>query len=282
MTAPNADTALRVYMRAALRRRWRKYRKNLARCRRRPSEDAVHDLRVQSRRLLATLDALAGLVSQRAVQAATREVKKRTRGLGSLRDTQVQRVVVRDLAAQLPALSGLDKRLAKDERRRAARTIRRLRRHDNDAVEGAVAAVRRALRQPSRRSATAAGGPLVPALMAACEAVEQRFGAIDPALAVTIHRARRELRRFRYLAEVFEPIVPAITQSYLDHLQSLQSDMGRIQDATVLNTTVERYLRKHVKAPADAGRTREALDSRRRDLIEAFLRRPQTGSGSTA
>ena len=111
-------------MRAALRRRWRKYRKNLARCRRRASEDAVHDLRVGSRRLLATLDALAGLVPKRTVQAATREVKKRTRGLGSLRDTQVQRVVVRDLAAQLPALAGLDKQLARDERRRAARTIR--------------------------------------------------------------------------------------------------------------------------------------------------------------
>ena len=261
-------------MRAALRRRWRKYRKDLARCRRHASEDAVHDLRVGSRRLLATLDALAGLVPKRTVQAATREVKKRTRGLGSLRDTQVQRVVVRDLAAQLPALAGLDKQLARDERRRAAATIRRLKRHDNDAVEGAVASVRRALRRPLRRSAADADGTLVPALTAACEAVEQRFDAIDPELPVTIHRARRELRRFRYLVEVFEPIVPAITQAYLDYLQSLQGDMGRIQDATVLNTTVDRYLRGHVKARGESGRTRKALDSRRNDLITAFLRRP--------
>ena len=54
MTAPNAETALRVFMQAALRLRWRKYRKDLARCWRRASEDAVHDLRVESRRLLAT------------------------------------------------------------------------------------------------------------------------------------------------------------------------------------------------------------------------------------
>ena len=103
----------------------------------------------------------------------------------------------------------------------------------------------------------------MPALTAACEAVEQRFAAIDPALPATIHRARKELRRFRYLAEVFEPVVPAITQPYLDHLQSLQGDMGRIQDATVLNATVDRYLRKHGKAAGEAGPTRDILDRRR-------------------
>ena len=270
MTVPNADAALRVFMRAALRLRWRKYRKKLARCRRHPSEDAVHDLRVESRRLLATLDALDGLVPRRTVQAATRAIEKRTRGLGSLRDTQVQRAAVHDLAQQLPGLAGLRKRLSRDERRRTTDMGRRLKRQTGRAVEGAISAVRRALRQPPRQSA-AAGRPLVPALSAACVAVEERFAAIDPKLPATIHRARKELRRFRYLAEVFEPVVPARTQGYLDHLQSLQGDMGRIQDATVLNTTVDRYLGKHAKAADDAGRTREILERRRADLIRAFL-----------
>ena len=103
--------------------------------------------------------------------------------------------------------------------------------------------------------------------------MEERFAAIDPELPATIHRARKELRRFRYLAEVFEPVVPAITQRLLDRLQSLQGDMGRIQDATVLNATVDRYLGKHAKAAGDAGRTRDILDRRRAELIEAFLRR---------
>ena len=273
MTAPNADTALRVFMRAALRLRWRKYRKDLARCRRRASEDAVHDLRVESRRMLATFDALGSLVPRRTVQAARRAIKKRTRGLGSLRDVQVQRAAVHDLSQQLPVLSGLDKRLARDERRRTSDAVRRLKRHAGGDVADAVLALRHALRAPARRSAAAARLPLVPALAAACEAMEQRFAAIDPVRPATIHLARKELRRFRYLAEVFEPVVAAITQRYLDHLQSVQGDMGRIQDATVLNATVDRYLNKHAKAADEAGPTRDILNRRRAELIEKFLRR---------
>jgi len=95
----------------------------------------------------------------------------------------------------------------------------------------------------------------------------------DPERPATIHLARRELRRFRYLAEVFEPVVAAITQRYLDHLQSVQGDMGHIQDATVLNATVDRYLNKHAKTADEAGSTRDILDRRRGALIEKFLRR---------
>jgi CHAD domain-containing protein len=258
-------------MRAALRLRWRKYRKGLARCRRGASEEAVHDLRIESRRLLATLDALGGLVPRRTVQTAARAIKKRTKGLGGLRDIQVQRAAVHELSEQLTGLGGLDTRLASGERRRIADTVRRLKRHTDHGIDDAIACVRRALRRPPRRSTTTGSGPLVPALTGACEAVEEKFAAIDPARPATIHRARKELRRFRYLAEVFEPVVPAITQRYLDHLQELQGEMGRIQDATVLNATVERYLRKHADAKADPVRTRDVLERRRSELIRAFL-----------
>jgi CHAD domain-containing protein len=260
-------------MREALRLRWRKYRKGLARCRRRTSEDAVHDLRIESRRLLATLDALGGLVPRRTLQAATRAIKKRTKGLGSLRDIQVQRATVHDLSQQLTGLEGLAKRLARDERRRVAATARRLKRHTARGAADAISSVKRALRRPLHRSVGSAGRPLVPALTAALEAVEARFAAINPAQPHTIHRARRELRRFRYLAEVFEPVVPAITQGYLDHLQELQGEMGRIQDATVLNATVDRYLRKHANGDADPARTHDVLERRREELLRAFLNR---------
>ena len=48
--------------------------------------------------------------------------------------------------------------------------------------------------------------------------------------------------------------------------------MSRIQDATVLNATVERYLRKHANGDADPDRTRDVLERRREELIKAFLR----------
>jgi hypothetical protein len=53
--------------------------------------------------------------------------------------------------------------------------------------------------------------------------------------------------------------------------------MGRIQDATVLNATVDRYLRKHTNGDADPARTHDVLERRRADLIRAFFRRRQRG-----
>jgi len=281
VTPPNADAALRVFLREALGERSAKYRKTLRRCRRRLSEDSVHDLRVESRRLLATLDALDGLVSRRMVQSAARAIKKWTGGLGLLRDLQVQRGTVDELSPHLPALSELSRRLARRERRRTAATTGKLDRHAGRALGRAVSDLRRALRKPTPASAPAvasAGRPLVPALAAAGEAMAARFAAIDPERPATIHRARKELRRFRYLAEVFQPIVPAITQRYLDRLQRLQGDMGRIQDATVLNATVDRYLSKHAKMPRLADHTRTVLERRRAALIDAFLRHPPARS----
>ena len=279
MTPPNADAALRVFLREALGERSAKSRKTLRRCRRRLSEDSVHDLRVESRRLLATLDALDGLVPRRMVQSATRAIKKWTGGLGLLRDLQVQRGTVDELSPHLPALSELSRRLARSERRRTADTTGKLDRHAGRALGQAVSDLRGALRKPTPASAVASAvRPLVPALAAAGEAMAARFAAIDPERPATIHRARKELRRFRYLAEVFQPIVPAITQRYLDRLQRLQGDMGRIQDATVLNATVDRYLSKHAKMPRLADHTRTVLESRRAALIDAFLRHPPARS----
>lgn len=259
-------------MAAALRRRWRKYRKDVGRCRRRASEDAVHDLRVGSRRLLATLEAMGSLVPRRTIQPATRAIKRRMRGLGSLRDIQVQLAAVHDLSREFPGLSGLHKRLARCERRRTAALLRRLKRAGR-TLDAAITDVRRALRHPPRRSTATAKSPLVPALTRCCKAVQERFAAIDAGRPATIHLARKELRRFRYLAEVFEPVVPAITQRRLDYLQRLQNEMGRIQDATVLNATVDRYLSRHAKAAGEFLRTRNTLERRRADLIKAFLRR---------
>src|SRR6266536_1259459 len=53
---------------AALRERWRAYRKGLKQCRKHPSEEAVHRVRVQTRRLLSALELLGSFVTHSRVQ----------------------------------------------------------------------------------------------------------------------------------------------------------------------------------------------------------------------
>jgi CHAD domain-containing protein len=272
VTPPNADAALRVFLRAALRKRAAKYRRKLDRCRKRLSEDAVHDLRVETRRLLAALETLDGLVPRRLMREAARAVRKRTRGLGTLRDTQVQLASVDDLIEQWPSLSGLRRHLERRARRRVTKAARRLDRRSRRRVDRAIGEIRKALRRPA--GPTVPASATVPALDTAREAVEQAFAAIAAGQPETIHHARKQLRRFRYLAEVFQPVVPGITDQYLSHLQDLQGDMGRIQDATVLTSTVDGYLRKHLKEPQEAAAVRTALQERRAALVTQFLQRP--------
>jgi len=73
----------------ALDTRWRRLRKEWDRTRSKYSKDAVHDLRVAARRLIAVLDTLRSLVDDPEIEECRRRVKKSLGALSPLRDVQV-------------------------------------------------------------------------------------------------------------------------------------------------------------------------------------------------
>jgi CHAD domain-containing protein len=266
---PDAGLALRTFLREVLRQRFSKYRRALDRCRKRPSEKAVHDVRVESRRLLAVLGTLQGLVPARTCRSAATAVRDGSRGLGSLRDIQVQLAALKALTQTWPLLTGLCRRLERRARRRGDKAADRLDRKALRRAERAVSDVRKALRNPPRPAR--AVPPHVPALAAASDGVARAFDAVDPARPGTIHLARKRLRRLRDLIEVFESVLPLATARQLAQLHDWQIAMGRIQDAIVLEATVDRYLRRHVKSRQEAARVREFLERRRQTLVRRFF-----------
>jgi CHAD domain-containing protein len=106
----------------------------------------------------------------------------------------------------------------------------------------------------------------------AVEAVEARFAAIDRNSPDTIHRARVALKQLRYAAETLAPVLPSLTPRRLEQLRRHQARMGRIQDATVLRVTVDKYLTKHEERVVMRDRVRARLDRRVAMLIASFLR----------
>ncbi len=56
----------------SLKKQWRRYRKDLKRCQNRLSEGTIHDCRVGSRRLLATVELLGGFLSAARVHKVER------------------------------------------------------------------------------------------------------------------------------------------------------------------------------------------------------------------
>lgn len=57
----------------SLNTQWRRYRKRLKRCQERFSEDAVHDSRVETRRLLSTIELLGAFIPERDIRKADRK-----------------------------------------------------------------------------------------------------------------------------------------------------------------------------------------------------------------
>src|SRR5688572_2308134 len=105
----------------ALDARWRRLRKDWDRTRHKYSDDAVHDLRVASRRLLAVLDTLRSLKDEPDIEECRRRVKKFLRALSPLRDVQVQRKHVSKMASTFTQLKNFQKSLKEREERIATK-----------------------------------------------------------------------------------------------------------------------------------------------------------------
>ena len=99
----------------------RRYRKRLARCQRNFSEDAVHELRIETRRLLALLDLLLALGAAPAADKIAKRFKKRLDVFDELRDTQVQLRLLEPLWGGFPEAESFKAFLVRREARLIAR-----------------------------------------------------------------------------------------------------------------------------------------------------------------
>src|SRR5688500_11304938 len=100
---------------SSLDERWKKYRGQYKTCRMEFSEEAVHDLRVTARRMLAILDIARGLTPHARVQKARRDLKDMIEELDELRDVQVLLVEISENIEFLPGLKPFQKSLKKRE-----------------------------------------------------------------------------------------------------------------------------------------------------------------------
>src|SRR5262245_59559094 len=116
MMKTNEDT-----LSLSLDERWKKYREELKVCKQEFSEEAVHDLRVATRRLLVVLDMLRALDPHPRVQKARQLLKNQLDSLDDLRDTQVMLVDVYESIANFPGLKGFEEYLLAREKKQLRR-----------------------------------------------------------------------------------------------------------------------------------------------------------------
>lgn len=265
---------LHRHLRGLLREGWRDFRSSFRRCRARFCEDSVHQLRVDSRRLLALLSLLPAFIDEESVEPARRRLKRLLNRFSKLRDTQMQLLAAQRWRRAFPEVELWREALRKRERR----LIRRADEHLRDArlgrIEQAVARVRarakRALRGNVREGAHAEA--LLRAVNEAfAEAGRRRRRCLGGDIAA-IHRFRVAFKKFRYTVEPLHPLLPGVSRARIKAMRAFQDRAGHIQDADTILAALDKFRRKDPRRARLLGPCHRAVVRQRARLVDGFLR----------
>jgi CHAD domain-containing protein len=252
----------------ALEERWKNYRIELKRCRVEFSNEAVHDLRVATRRMLAYIQLLNSISPRPRLKKLRRAFKDQLDEFDELRDTQVILGELSELLQKLPQLHDFQEHLRSSEERllRALRTkIKRLR----------TSEISRRIRKTHKAIETETNERLAPQLLQAVDdaflRVRQRYNAVDIANPATIHRVRVAFKSFRYMVEIVHPLLPGFPPKNLKRMNDHQTLMGEIQDADVFSQTLSDFT-DHASL-SDPEPVRRYEEQRHVDALSAYKKR---------
>lgn len=210
--------------------RWQKFRAELKTCRDEFSEEAVHDLRVATRRLLALFDVLRTLNPHQRIQKIRRELKDQLNELDDLHDTQVLLADASEFVHELPELHIFQEYLQREEKLHLRHTRKLVKSRKAGGLAKRIEKVRmmiEPLPDESLREQT---------LAAADERfarVLQTYAAMDTENIPSIHKLRVAFKKFRYTVEIVHPLVETFPAENFERMHNYQSMMGDIQDLEV-------------------------------------------------
>jgi CHAD domain-containing protein len=207
--------------------------------------EAVHDLRVASRRLRAFLTVFEPFLDDDIMRRAEKPVKRITRAAGKLRDWDVQRGILEnrlesaaadsERAAIEHVLERVDAQRAR-ERRRAKRKLRGI---DLDGVHRTVcAALGEAIAHlpaPGQNTVEFAWATLSSLIESAAR---HQATVTDQNRAHVMHELRVDLKRLRYALELFEPVLRPRYRELHRKIAALQELLGSHHDLVVLEDLV--------------------------------------------
>ena len=271
--SPAAD-GIHPHLSASLKAQWKRCRKELKRCRRHCSEEAVHDLRVETRRLLSAVELVGAFIRDDRLKKGRKLLKQHLDTFADLRDAQVQCLSAARLAPRSAAAALFHSSLVRRRQRAARKAQRRLRRLAPARLGRLLEHFRDALRERRKQGRGEHDcAAVLRAVGRAFDVTARRRERLDPADTDPIHRTRIAFKKFRYMVEALAPLLPGVNASRLRAMHNYQGMMGRIQDAEVLLRSYDDF-RKDEDLDSPSSRAfRTQLERQRRRLIQFYLRR---------
>jgi CHAD domain-containing protein len=250
----------------ALDKRWKKYRAELKRCRAEFSNEAVHDLRVAARRILALVQLLNSIVARPRLQKLNRAFKDQLDEFDDLRDTQVMLAEISETIQELPQLQKFQYHLQIVEENLLKTLRKKLKVIDLFDVSKRIRKTRESLETNSDEELTL---QTLQAVDHAFLVTKQRHSWIDSAQPATIHRVRIAFKAFRYMMEIIEPLLRDFPADNLKQMNDYQSLMGEIQDVEVIMQTLADF--PSSASSFDHQPVRRYYERRHAEAISAFI-----------
>ncbi|WP_242336334.1 MULTISPECIES: CHAD domain-containing protein [Anaeromyxobacter] len=230
-----------------------------------PDVDAVHDMRIATRRLRAALQ----LFGRGDLAALEDEVKALQDALGEVRDGQVQRrwferhARRQDGGGRLAAWAGGGLPRASKRLRRAIR-----------GWQGAVAPSIARAAEDAAGKGRLQGKRLAKEVRARLATLKRRLAAARDARSPRkVHRLRIAAKKLRYVAELVEPGFPGAAKGMLAALVPLQERLGDLHDTDVRIERLERLARRGQRRERRAARATLAVLHEERAREARALRR---------
>lgn len=210
--------------------RWKRFHLELKNCRKNFSEEAVHDLRVATRRLLALFDLLRSIIPHKRIQKIRRELKDHLDDLDELRDIQVLLADVSEFINDVPELAAAQERWLHEEKRLMRSTRKHVQAHDIKNLSKRIEKTREMIQNLPEEN-------LVEQSLAAVDEVYARvlqpYNFLDSENIPGIHKLRIAFKKFRYSIEIIHPLLVEFPKTNFERLHDYQSRMGDIQDMEV-------------------------------------------------
>ena len=268
MTAPMAERPKQntgKLLLEALEIRWKNYRRALKRCRAEFSNEAVHDLRVATRRMLAFIQLLNSITPRPRLRKLVRAFKDQLDVFDDLRDTQVSLAKIAEIIHELPQLQDFQEHLQFAEER-LSRTLRK--KIKKLEISEVAKRIRKTHESIEAKTNDGLESNLIQAVDHAYLVTKQRHGLVDRSRPATIHRVRVAFKSFRYMVESIQPLLNEFPLENLKRMNSYQTLMGEIQDAEVFAQTLAEFS-EHASFP-DLEPVRLYCERRHADAIYAY------------
>ena len=250
----------------ALDKRWRNYRAELKHCRAEFSNEAVHDLRIAARRMLALIQLLNSVSPRPRLQKLARGFKGLLDQFDDLRDTQVILAEISESLNELPQLQKFQYHMQAIEDDLLKTLRRKLKVIKLFDVSRRIRKTRESLEMKSSDHMIS---QTLQAVDDAFLLAKQRHSWIDTAQPATIHRVRLAFKTFRYMVEIIHPLLNGFPSDNLRRMNDYQSLMGEIQDVEVLMQTLADFPTRG--SSLDFEPVRRYYEHRHTEAISAYV-----------